>query len=125
MAWVKYNPNPCGKSVGDCAVRAVAAALNLTWIESYSLLCNKGAEMCDLPSSDAVWGAVLRDHGFRRYALSNNCPDCYTASDFAQAHQYGVFVLGFGGHTACIRYGKLMDSWDSGNETPIFYFRRD
>lgn len=123
--WQKYNPNPCGKSVGDCAVRAVAAALGLTWAESYSLLCAKGAEMCDLPSSDAVWGSVLRDYGFRRYVLPNGCPDCYSAADFAMAHPQGVYVLGFGGHTACIQSGRLLDSWNSEMETPIFYFRRD
>ena len=27
--WVKYNPNPAGRHVGDCAVRAVAKALDL------------------------------------------------------------------------------------------------
>lgn len=26
--YIEYNPNPCGRRVGDCAVRAVAKALN-------------------------------------------------------------------------------------------------
>ena len=29
--WVEYNPNPSGRRVGDCAVRAVAKALNVDW----------------------------------------------------------------------------------------------
>lgn len=122
--WRRYNPNPCGKSVGDCAVRAVAAALGLTWQESYSLLSDKAREMCDLPSSDAVWGAVLRQNGFNRYGVSNYCPECYTAAQFALEHPVGVYVLAFGGHVATVRDGRLWDSWNSEEETPIYYYRR-
>ena len=122
--WKMFNPNPCGKAVGDCAVRAVAAATNTTWYEAYSLLCSKGRFMCDLPSSDAVWGAVLRDYHFKRHGLPNSCPECYTARDFAVDHPRGVYVLAFGGHVATIRDGELLDSWNSENEVPIYYFRR-
>lgn len=77
-----------------------------------------------MPSADAVWGAVLREHGFRRYAIPNSCPNCYTAADFAADHPHGVFTLAFGGHVATIRDGWLMDAWDSSNEVPIFYYGR-
>ena len=36
--WVFYNPNPKGARVGDCAIRAVSKALNLTWEEAYFLI---------------------------------------------------------------------------------------
>lgn len=121
--WVQYNKNPCGKSVGDCAVRAVSVALELTWFEAYDLLCAFGRNVCNLPSADEVWGAVLRDNGFVREAIEN-CPECYTANDFCRDHPKGVYVLAFGGHVATVRYGKLYDSWNSGNETPIYYYRR-
>lgn len=81
--------------------------------------------MCDMPSSDAVWGAVLRSEGFKRYGISNNCPECYTAADFARDHPRGVYCLAFGGHVACIRDGVLLDSWDSSGEVPIYFYRRD
>ena len=123
--WRKYNPNPCGKSVGDCAVRAVAAALNLSWSEAYWLLCRAGAESCDLPSSDSVWGAVLRQAGFTRRGIPNACPVCYTALDFCREHPAGVYVLAFGGHVATVREGWLMDSWNSEMETPIYFYRRE
>lgn len=35
MIWDKYNPNPVGRSVGDCAIRAVAKALDVTWETAY------------------------------------------------------------------------------------------
>ena len=80
--------------------------------------------MCDMPSSDAVWGAVLRSHGFVRRGISNTCPDCYTAADFVLGHPVGVYVLAFGGHVAAVRDGLLLDSWDSSAEVPIYYYRR-
>lgn len=123
-AWKRFLNNPCGKAVGDCAVRAVSVALDLSWYEAFDLLCEQSREMCDMPSSDAVWGAVLRSAGFRRYAIPNTCPDCYTASDFAVDHPHGVYVLAFGGHVATVRDGVLLDSWDSSNEVPIYYYSR-
>lgn len=123
--WVKWNPNPCGRVVGDCAVRAVAAALDLTWEEAYDELAEAGRAMCDLPSSDATWGAVLRMHGFRRYAVPDRCPECYTAEDFAIDHPHGIYTLGFGGHTATIRDGRLLDSWDSRMSIPQFYWHKE
>lgn len=124
MLWEKTNPNPCRKAIGDCAVRAVAVALGLDWYQSFDLLTAEARRQCDMPSADAVWGAILRAHGFKRYALSNRCPDCYTAADFAADHPRGVYVLAFGGHVATIRDGVLYDSWDSSQESPIYYYRR-
>ena len=122
--WQKYQPNPAGRNVGDCAVRAVAKALNVDWETAYARIALAGFLMGDMPSSDSVWGAVLRQNGFYREAVPNTCPDCYTAEEFCQDHQEGVYVLGFGGHTATVVDGVLYDSWDSSNEIPIYYWYR-
>lgn len=121
--WKKFNPNPYGRSVGDCSVRAVAKALGIDWSTAYMLNTKAGYSMGDMPSSDAVWGAVLREHGFRREVIPNRCPDCYTATDFCREHPQGVYVLGFGGHVATVVDGDLYDSWDSSNEIPIYVWR--
>jgi len=123
--WCECNPNPCGKQVGDCAVRAIAIALDLEWHEAYIMLCDAGYEACDLPNSDAVWSSVLRQHGFRRHVVPDSCPDCYNVADFAYDHPNGIYVLGFSGHVATIIDGILYDSWDSSCEIPIFYWSRE
>lgn len=120
--WEKYNPNPCGRNVGDCAVRAISKALGIDWETAFITLAWNALQMCDMPSSDAVWGSVLRQSGFYRYALPNTCPDCYTAEDFCNDHPQGVFVLGFGGHVATVIDGILYDSWDSSQNVPQFYW---
>lgn len=120
--WQEFNNNPTGRRVGDCAVRAVSAALDMDWETAYALMSMEGYSRGDMPSSDAIWGNVLRRHGFKRYAIDNECPDCYNAEDFANDHPRGVYVLGFGGHVATVKDGQLYDSWDSSNEIPQFYW---
>ena len=122
--FVYYNPNPANKVVGDCAIRAIAKALDIGWEQAYAKAVVTGFRMGDLPSSDAVWGSVLRQNGFVRESLPNTCPDCYTAEDFCRDYPKGTYVLGFGGHTATIIDGTLYDSWNSLSQSPQFYWRK-
>lgn len=122
--WMYYNPNPTGRSVGDCAVRAVAKALDVDWETAYIMICANGFAMGDMPSSDSVWGSVLRQNGFYRKSMPNKCPDCYTVEDFIKDNPVGVYVVGFGGHTATIIDGILYDSWDSSREIPVYVWYR-
>ena len=122
--WKRYINNPHGRSVGDCAIRAVSVACNLDWGSAYALLCAKGYAYGDLPNADFIWGAVLRDRGFLRQGISSKCPDCYTVEDFCASHPTGIFVLGCGGHVVTAVDGDYYDSWDSGKEIPQFYWTK-
>lgn len=122
--WKEFNNNPVGRRVGDCAVRAVSKALGNDWETAYTMLTANGFLMGDMPSSDSVWGATLRQHGFYRESVPNTCPDCYTAEDFCNEHPLGTYVLGFGGHVATVVDGVLYDSWNSSKEIPQFYWRK-
>lgn len=122
--WIEYNINPLGKRVGDCAVRAIAKALNITWEESFIALSLEGFDRADMPSSDAVWGSVLRKHGFERVIVPDSDIDNYTADNFTKEFFRGVYVLGFGGHVATVVDGNLYDAWDSSQEIPQFYWKR-
>lgn len=124
MAWIQYNPNPAGRNVGDCAVRALTVALDVDWEEAYELIARAGYNMADMPSSDSVWGAVLRSNGFYREAVPNTCPECYTVADFAMDHPKGVYVVGTGGHVVTVVDGVLYDSWNSSKEIPIYYWHK-
>ena len=123
--WIKYNPNPVGRSVGDCSIRAIAKALGISWEQAYLMIAINGFAMGDMPSSNSVWGAVLRQNGFQRRSIESTCPDCYNAEDFCKDHPKGVFVLGFGNHVATVVDGNLYDSWDSGQEIPQYYWFKE
>lgn len=120
--WKKYNSNPCGRNVSDCAVRAVSKALNIDWETTYMMLADMGMNMCDLPNSDAVWGAVLRQNGFKRKSIPDECPECFTVRDFCYEFPYGTYVLGTGNHAVTIVNGDYYDAWDSGSEIPLYYW---
>lgn len=122
MAYIYYNPNPVGINTLDCATRAVAKALNIDWEEAHTMIFLNSLKMGNVMSNDNVWGSVLRQHGFNRAIIPNECPNCYTAEDFCIDNPEGVFVLGFGNHTATVIDGNLYDSWDSSKLVPMYYW---
>ena len=123
--WIMYNPNPTGRNVGDCSVRAISKALDISWEDAFNLLADNAFQMGDMPSADSVWGATLRQHGFYRKSIPNTCPDCYTVEDFSIDNPIGTYVLGFGGHVATVIDGNLFDAWDSSLEIPQYYFYKE
>ena len=124
MSYVYYNPNPLKISVGDCTIRAISKALSISWEKTYLSLAIQGFNMYDMPSANRVWGQFLKDNGFRKYQLPDTCPDCYTIRDFCMGFPRGTYVVGTGEHVVCIKNGNYYDSWDSGNEILIYYFKR-
>lgn len=123
--WRLYNPSPAGRNVGDCAVRAIAKALDIDWEAAYATLSFSGYQMADMPSSNSVLGAVLRKNGMYRHAIPNTCPDCYTVEEFVDDHPEGLYVIGTGNHVVTAEDGIVYDSWDSRKEIPIYYWSRE
>lgn len=123
--YIAYNPNPVRSDpVGDCAVRAVAKALDVTWENAYTKLSTSGFLMGDIMNSDAVLAAVLRSAGFKRGAVDNECPDCYTVADFANDNKDGTYVVKSDGHVATIIDGNLFDTFDSSNRTLLWFWEK-
>jgi hypothetical protein len=126
MAYIYYNPNPKHKnSVGDCVIRAVSKALGISWETAYIDLVMQGYNMGDMPSSNAVLNAYLRSKGFRKHAIDELCPDCYSFNDFANEHFKGTYILGTGTHVATCIDGDLFDAWDSSECIPLYYYARE
>lgn len=125
MAYIEFNNNPVGRRVGDCSVRAVSKALNMGWESAYIALTMNGLSMGDMPSSDSVWGATLRQHGFHRKAIADNKPVYYTVEDFCRDHPKGTYVLALGGHVVTVDSGNLYDAWDSSKETVQYYWTKE
>lgn len=126
MGYSYYNPNPCGKSVGDCPVRAISKALGKSWEEVYAGLALQGFLLGDMPNADSVWGPYLREHGFTRHMLPDTCPDCYSVADFARDNPRGVYILSMPGrHVVAVVDGTILDSWDSSNEIPTYFWTKE
>ena len=120
----EFNPNPDNKIVGDCVVRAICAATDLDWEQAYVGIAIQGLSLHDMPSSNYVWGTYLKNQGFVRRAIPDTCPDCYTVKDFCGEYFRGTYILGTGTHVVAVINGDYYDTWDSGDESPIFYWER-
>ena len=115
-----YQPNDHVAS--DCAIRAVARALNITWVQAYDKLCAKGREMFDVPSSTDVVGKVLEENGF--VWSSNAMPDGTNrlkVHEVAEIHKTLICVVRVAHHLTCTKDGKYHDIWDCGGK-PIYGF---
>ena len=113
MGYKYFMNNPCGARVGDCAVRAISKALNISWEEAYSKLAINGYRMCDMPSSNTVIASVLRQNGFYRENLPDYGDRPYTVREFAERNPIGVYVLGTG--NPC----RYVDDYREDKESPI------
>ena len=120
-----FNPNPRGSNVGDCTVRALCKALDQDWQTTYAGVSTMGYVLSDMPSANHVWGAYLRKRGFKRYIVDDHGVDRYTVEDFCNDHKQGTYILAIDGHVVCVVDGIYYDSWDSGNEIPLYYWRRE
>lgn len=123
MAYIYFNPNPLGKRVGDCVIRAIAKFTSQDWATVYIGITTTGYELCDMPSSNAVWAAYLKRLGYRRFVIPDTCPQCYTVRDFCIDNPKGNFLVATGSHVVAVSNGDYYDAWDSGEEIPIYYWR--
>lgn len=124
MAFVERNLNPLGKRAIDCTIRAISLVLDQDWETTYAGICVKGMELANMPSANHVWGAYLKSKGYKRYVIPNECPDCYTVKDFCADHPKGRYILCISGHVVAVIDGDYYDTWDSGEEIPIYYWER-
>ena len=120
--WIPANPNPAGKHVPDCVIRAVCIALNLPWLVVSDQLYEVARHEYSISSDDNVWGRYLYMKGFRPFLLPESCPDCITVREFAHRFPKGTYIIGTGSHAVAVLNGNYYDTWDSGNEIPSFYW---
>lgn len=123
--YIQYNANPLKNIVGDCVIRAISKVMDKSWDDVYGELALQGFMLKDMPSSNEVWGSYLQDNGFTRHIIPNTCPACYTVEDFCIDFPQGKFVLGTGTHAIASIDGCYYDTWQSGNESLIYYWEKE
>lgn len=119
--FIKYNANPTGKSTGDCVIRAIATATDKSWLEIYDDLYEYGRASFDMMDTNEIWHKYLYDIGFDIFAIP---VPCMTVKEFTRVYRYGTYLLGTGRHLIAVIDGDYLDAWDSGNEIPVFYWKK-
>lgn len=119
----EYNPNPLGRRTDDCTVRAISKIFDMDWDSAYIDLMYKGLRLKAYPDKDFVWGAYLHQRGFERFIIPNTCPLCYTLKQFCNDNPTGRFIVASQDHVIAVIDGDYYDTWDSGDEVIIYYWK--
>lgn len=122
--YVSYNANPDGNRVGDCTIRAISKVLGQTWEQTYAGVAVEGMAIYNMPSANVVWNNYLKRKGFKRYIIPDDLPEDYSVRDFCRDNPKGTFLLALSGHVVAVIDGKYFDTWDSGDEIPIYFWHR-
>jgi len=120
-----YNANPVNNHVGDCVVRAISVLTGEDYMTTKINIFLKSCLMYDESTSNRVWEAYLRSLGYVREMIPNTCPDCYTVKEFCKDNRHGKFLLALDKHVVAVIDGNYYDTWDSGNEIPIYFWRKE
>lgn len=125
MAFIRYNENPFKNDTIDCAIRGISTFLDMDWDDVFIDLCVEGFIHKDMPNKNYIWDQYLKRKGLKQYLVPNTCPECITVESFADTHPNGKYLLGTGSHVIAIQNGNYYDTWDSGQELPLYYYKRE
>lgn len=98
-------------------IRGISKVLGQTWEKTYTDLCFEGLTVCDMPSSNSVWGNYLKKNGFIQKAV-----DIQPVEALCQSLPKGVYLLATGSHVVAMIDGNYYDAWDSGMELVSYLF---
>ena len=117
MKYIKSNPHPTGKKIGDCVVRALSMATNRKWIDTYNDLCFLGREIKDMPNSKRVYSEYLDRMGWTKNKMPKH-PNGrrMKLSEFADQNPQLTFVASVVNHLTLVEQGTLLDTWDCGHK---------
>lgn len=125
MEFIKENVNPKGWKCGDCVVRACSSATGLSWDEVYQALCDIGFKKKRMPNDECCYSKFLTDHGFVRMGqMRNEYGDKMSVAELAEYYEdpEHILVVHTKNHLTCVRFGDIIDAWDTSRQTAGYYF---
>lgn len=131
---VAFNENPTDNLVGDCAVRALAVVLEISWEEAAWKLAEAGDFVCPTINRKTNIEKCLENEGFEKHGplyknghILSGKEFCDIIHDMFQAgtrlyaypgHGHAVAILVFDGDY------KIVDTWDSTFKPIIGYWAK-
>ena len=129
-----YNENPGGNLIGDCAVRAVAGVLEISWEEAVRKLAAAQDYTEIVINTDRNIEALLQREGFQEFGPIRRSGKILTGKQFCDhihdMFQAGTRIFAYVGrnHAAAILVFdhdyKIVDTWDSTDRPIIKYWAR-
>ncbi len=114
MSVFKYsNPHPKGLHTTDCVVRAVALAFDKDYLEVRRELNQSKKELGfgSYKETKFIY-EYLKSYDRIVLKVPKGVPRV-KVDDFALNFKEGTYIVKLAKHIACIKDGKLLDTWDS------------
>lgn len=130
MEFKQHNINPKGWKTGDCVVRALAGANNMSWESTYLTLCDIGANKCRMPNDKATYEAFLKQRGWTKYKMpvwydAFGKKNRYTVKDLVDEYPNRVIVISVAHHLTYANKGTLIDLWNCGSKSVGNYWMKE
>lgn len=119
--YVYFQPNrkDLKDRYGDCQIRALCKALDLSWTEAFDLtipICREVQTYTIFGGSCDIGKDNLAKLGFRYVGVSNKKGTKRpTVDSFAKDHPSGRFICKIAHHVVAVVDGQYFDTWDSGD----------
>lgn len=125
-----YQPNKLDlkDEYGDCTVRALSKALDVSWLEAFDAMipiCRE-EQTTNIFSVPAKKRATLLERlGFTYTGVSNKKGTKRpTVDTFAKEHPSGRYIVNLANHEVAVVDGKYFDTWDCGGCSVYGYYER-
>ena len=128
--YVYFQPNAkdLKDQFGDCQVRALSKALNISWVEAFDLtipICREMQTYTIFGGTCEIGKESLRRIGFTYSGISNKKGSKRpTVDSFAKEHPTGAYIAKVAHHVVAIVDGKYYDTWDSGQKSMYWYYEK-
>lgn len=125
MEFVKYNANPKNRKTGDCVVRAICTALNISWEETYKGLLETTLTYGYAISCTENFEKYLAKKGYVKQKMPRKLDNTkYTVQEFADilAKADTTYIINICNHTTVIKNKNLYDTWNCGKKSVLNYW---
>ena len=129
-----FNENPNDNLIGDCAVRAVAGVLEISWEEAVRRLVRAQDYKVTLINTEKNINALLEKEGFQKFGPIRRDGVILTGKGFCDIihdmFQAGTRILAYVGNNHAVAIlvfdgdYKIVDTWDSTNRRITGYWAK-
>lgn len=110
------NPHPTGiRTHGDCVFRAISLATGKTWLEVYDELTALGRELLSPPNDKYTYATYLDRIADRQEIKTVGKRP--TGKTVARLDPSKTYVVRMANHLACVKDGKIRDTWNCGDKS--------
>lgn len=118
MRFTYYNANPSHKRVKDCAIRAISAAMNITWEDAMMELARMSCDTHEIVNARANTSAYIKSKNWTKHlGRGKKLKDFhFKGTHLVSCHTRGKY------HMTYIEDGVIKDTFNCENFKVDYYF---